>query len=197
MPPHRHQLAEPESEKCPPRSLIRPLLGERLTHILREPGQGAPGQVLLTSMLDEVLSAVRAILPSAAVSGRVKALASALDKAQRMNAQARPVLDALGIRVLVEDLAQCYQVIDTLHRRYRHVEAEYDDYIANPKANGYRSLHTTVFGPDDHFVEIQVRTRAMHVCAEHGTAAHRLYKCRREPEWGADGRMIGRGVRGI
>jgi (p)ppGpp synthase/HD superfamily hydrolase len=186
--PHHHRLfAENGSDGYPPRAPMGPLLGERLTHILRDSGHDAPGQVLLTSMIEEVLTSARAALPSDAVSGRVKQLTSALEKAERMSPQARRVLDAIGVRVLVDDLVQCYQVIDTLHRQFRHVEAEYDDYIARPKSNGYRSPHTTVFGPENHIVELEVRTRATHGAAANGaaangTAAHRLYKCPHDPE---------------
>ena len=80
------------------------------------------------------------------------------------------------MRILVNQIADCYAALGQVHGLWRQVPEEFDDYIAKPKANGYRSLHTAVLGPDDQFMEVQVRTHAMHRDAELGVAAHWRYK---------------------
>ena len=81
-----------------------------------------------------------------------------------------------GYRVIAEDEDSCYRALGILHREYRYVPGRYKDYISTPKLNGYRSLHTTVIGPDRQRVEVQIRTRQMHDFAENGVAAHWGYK---------------------
>ena len=77
-----------------------------------------------------------------------------------------------AVRILVPDVADCYTVLGIVHSRSRHVPDEFDDYIANPKKNGYQSLHTAVMGPENKVLEIQIRTFAMHDEAELGVCAH-------------------------
>jgi len=84
--------------------------------------------------------------------------------------------DVFGFRVIVEDVAQCYQVLGLIHQRWRLVPGRFKDYISQPKSNGYRSIHTTVSGRDGKRVEVQIRTREMHEVAEDGIAAHWSYK---------------------
>jgi (p)ppGpp synthase/HD superfamily hydrolase len=91
------------------------------------------------------------------------------------------VLDIIGIRAVIEHTNDCYRLIRRIHAEFQVIAGEYDDYIAVPKSNGYRSLHTTVVSPCGFAVEVQVRTHAMHAHAECGASAHRHYKQRQIP----------------
>ena len=113
---------------------------------------------------------------AATVSGRPKHIASIAGKMSAKDLGFERVFDQRALRVVVERVAQCYEVLALAHQRWRPLEGEYDDYIAKPKANGYQSLHTVVEDDDGKPLEIQIRTRAMHEQAELGVAAHWRYK---------------------
>ena len=119
------------------------------------------------------------------VQGRLKSLWSTHTKMRRKDCGAAEVYDARALRVVVEDTAArdvnveteaCYSLLSAVHKLWKPVGGEYDNYIANPKRSGYQSLHTAVRAPDGAPLEVQVRTRAMHEEAEYGAAAHWLYK---------------------
>ncbi len=112
----------------------------------------------------------------AEVSGRPKHIVSIWKKMQARQLAFEQLHDVRALRVIVEDVAQCYQVLALVHARYTPVPAEFDDYIAKPKPNGYQSLHTVVEDDDGRPIEIQIRTRRMHEHAELGVAAHWRYK---------------------
>lgn len=113
---------------------------------------------------------------AADVQGRPKHLYSIWKKMQGKRLGFERVFDLRALRVIVEDVPACYAALARVHDRYRPVEGEFDDYIAKPKANGYQSLHTVVLADDGRPIEVQIRTRAMHEHAEHGVAAHWMYK---------------------
>mgnify|MGYP003373508706 CR=1 FL=1 len=110
------------------------------------------------------------------VRGRPKHLYSIWKKMQGKGLSFARVFDARALRVVVDDVAACYAALARVHEAWRPVEGEFDDYIARPKPNGYQSLHTVVLGHDGRPLEVQIRTRDMHEHAEHGVAAHWMYK---------------------
>lgn len=111
------------------------------------------------------------------VTGRAKHIYSIYKKMQRKKtADIRQIYDVSAVRVLVPTLEDCYTVLGIVHSLWEPIPEEFDDYITNPKPNGYQSLHTAVKGPDGHNVEIQIRTLQMHQDSELGVAAHWVYK---------------------
>ena len=112
----------------------------------------------------------------AEVYGRPKHIYSIWKKMQRKNLTIDQLYDLRAVRVIVDNVRQCYEILGLVHMHWKHVPEELDDYINNRKPNGYQSLHTVIIGPDSKYVEIQIRTREMHTYAELGVAAHWRYK---------------------
>ena len=112
----------------------------------------------------------------ATVSGRAKHIYSIWRKMRSKNVGIDQVYDVRAIRVLVPDIAQCYATLGVIHTQWQHIPSEFDDYIALPKENGYRSIHTAVRWDDEKTLEVQIRTSDMHSEAELGVCAHWAYK---------------------
>ncbi len=110
------------------------------------------------------------------VTGRPKHLWSIYKKMQQRDRPYEDIYDLLAIRVIVPNVLECYHALGVIHDGWTPVQERIKDYIAQPKSNGYQSLHTTVFGPGRQLFEIQIRTRDMHRTADYGIAAHWLYK---------------------
>ncbi|AWF82106.1 GTP diphosphokinase [Microbulbifer sp. A4B17] len=130
--------------------------------------------------IDEVLELLRSELERAHIEGdvygRAKHIYSIWRKMRRKNIGFSQVYDIRAVRILVPTVRDCYAVLGIVHNLWRNIPNEFDDYIASPKENGYRSLHTAVIGPERKVLEVQIRTFAMHEEAEYGVCAHWRYK---------------------
>ncbi len=147
---------------------------ERITRDLAERVKNSEKYIAtVTSELDEMLTAAGI---HAEMSGRKKHIYSVYRKMNRKSRPFEEIHDVIGIRIIVDTVAECYSVLGIVHSRWHPIPGEIDDYIATPKESMYQSLHTAVIGPDAHAVEIQIRTREMHQVAEYGIAAHWRYK---------------------
>jgi GTP pyrophosphokinase len=130
--------------------------------------------------IEDFLAALAGALATAGIRaevyGRPKHIYSIFRKMQRKGLAFERVFDVRAVRVLVGSIADCYAALGVVHSLWENLPAEFDDYVATPKANGYRSIHTAVFGPGGKAVEVQIRTHEMHDRAELGIAAHWRYK---------------------
>jgi GTP pyrophosphokinase len=134
---------------------------EELIRLMREP-------------LEKALT--RAGIRNFEVTGRPKHLWSIYKKMKQRERPYEEIYDLLAIRVLVDTVPDCYHALGVIHDQFTPLQERIKDYIAQPKSNGYQSLHTTVFGPGRQLFEIQIRTREMHRTADYGIAAHWRYK---------------------
>jgi len=145
-------------------------INERLERLRAESG----------SILTEIEGALRQALEehgiAAEVSGREKKPYSIYRKMQRKHLSLDQLADIFGFRVLLHNVDECYLSLGVVHQKWFAVPGRFKDYISSPKANDYRSIHTTVIGPHSQRVEMQIRTKSMHEIAERGVAAHALYK---------------------
>ncbi len=110
-----------------------------------------------------------------AIFGRTKHLHSLFQKLKRHDMDIEKIYDLIGIRIIVPDLANCYETLGIVHKKYRPLVGRIKDYISLPKPNGYQSIHTTIFGPGGDFLEVQIRTKKMDDEAEYGIASHWIY----------------------
>lgn len=124
--------------------------------------------------LQQALSQLK--IPYEQVFGRQKHLYSIYKKMRQKKASFTEITDVFAFRVITEDIDSCYRILGALHCTYKPVPQRFKDYIGIPKANGYQSLHTTLFGPFGVPLEVQIRTREMDKVADNGVAAHWIYK---------------------
>jgi GTP pyrophosphokinase len=153
---------------------LKPDAYKKIASLLDEKRLARQGYVetVVQTMRDEIGSAgIRCD-----VYGRAKHIYSIWRKMSRKNLDFSQIYDIRAVRILVPEIRDCYATLGIVHSLWRHIPNEFDDYIANPKENGYRSLHTAVVGPEGKVLEVQIRTHQMHEDAELGVCAHWLYK---------------------
>jgi GTP pyrophosphokinase len=136
----------------------------------------ARGADVVARVAERIAAVFEADGVKAQVSGREKSPFSIWRKTQRKNVAFEQLSDIMAFRVLVDDVADCYRALGVVHSHWRVVPGRFKDYISVSKPNGYKSLHTGIFGPEGQRIEIQIRTREMHEIAEFGVAAHWSYK---------------------
>ncbi|MGR5501186.1 GTP diphosphokinase [Vibrio sp. DNB22_10_4] len=137
----------------------------------------------IKDFVDDLTSEMQASSILAEVSGRPKHIYSIWRKMQKKSLDFDELFDVRAVRIIAERLQDCYAALGVVHTKYKHLPSEFDDYVANPKPNGYQSIHTVILGPEGKTIEIQIRTKQMHEDSELGVAAHWKYK-----EGGSSGR---------
>ena len=156
---------------------FRYLEPETYRHVARQLDEKRNGR---ERYIDGVKAALRGELAvhgiSAEISGRPKHIYSIWRKMQKKQVSMEELYDLRAVRVAVDDVAACYAALGVVHALWLPIPSEFDDYIARPKPNDYRSLHTAVIGPEGRTLEVQIRTHEMHAQAELGVAAHWRYK---------------------
>lgn len=134
-------------------------------------------QEIMDLIHEQIREALKiAHIPSATLSGRGKHFYSIYKKMSEKHLSFSEIMDVYGFRIIVDKVDTCYRVLGVLHNLFKPITMKFKDYIAIPKANGYQSLHTVLFGPYGVPIEVQIRTEEMHKMAENGIAAHWLYK---------------------
>ncbi|CAA0082216.1 GTP diphosphokinase [Zhongshania aliphaticivorans] len=153
---------------------LQPLAYKKIAKLLDE--KRLDRQHYIEDAIDILDKALKADDIQADIAGRAKHIYSIWRKMQRKGIGFSQVYDIRALRVLVPDTKSCYAALGLVHGLWRNIPNEFDDYIANPKDNGYRSLHTAVIGPEGKVLEIQIRTSTMHEEAEFGVCSHWMYK---------------------
>jgi len=153
---------------------LQPDVYKRIAKLLDERRTDREG--FIRDALEELQQALAAAGIHAELAGRPKHIYSIWKKMQRKALDFSDLYDIRAVRVLVDNVTDCYAALGVVHARWPHLPGEFDDYIARPKANGYRSLHTAVLGPAGRTLEVQIRTHEMHRANELGVAAHWRYK---------------------
>ncbi|UCH41957.1 MAG: bifunctional (p)ppGpp synthetase/guanosine-3',5'-bis(diphosphate) 3'-pyrophosphohydrolase [Gammaproteobacteria bacterium] len=153
---------------------LEPLVYKRIASLLEE--KRSERETFIEKFTAQLEGLLKEQEIEASVQGRVKHIVSIWRKMQRKNLEFHELFDVRAVRVLVDSVADCYAVLGVVHTTWQHIPKEFDDYIANPKENGYRSLHTAVVADDGKIVEVQIRTHEMHENSELGVASHWRYK---------------------
>ncbi|MDD3237779.1 MAG: bifunctional (p)ppGpp synthetase/guanosine-3',5'-bis(diphosphate) 3'-pyrophosphohydrolase [Candidatus Gastranaerophilales bacterium] len=127
-------------------------------------------------LIDKISTVLKQHNIDAEITGRAKHYYSIYKKMKRLNIAFHDLYDITAVRVMVKDEGECYEVLGIIHSQFKPIPGRFKDYIAMPKSNGYKSLHTSVLGPRQKPLEVQIRTQEMHHVAEYGVAAHWRYK---------------------
>lgn len=155
-------------------SILQPVMYQRISRLLDE--RRADREAFIKLSLHELQTALKQAGIEADLAGRPKHIYSIWRKMQRKRLEFSELYDIRAIRVLVNDVTACYATLGVVHSLWMHISGEFDDYIARPKGNDYKSLHTAVIGPSGKTLEVQIRTHEMHQISELGVAAHWRYK---------------------
>ncbi|MEJ2515187.1 MAG: bifunctional (p)ppGpp synthetase/guanosine-3',5'-bis(diphosphate) 3'-pyrophosphohydrolase [Gammaproteobacteria bacterium] len=154
--------------------ILEPEAYEDITRFVKQTRENREARI------NHVISILRREMEAAGVNGEIegrpKHIYSIWRKMRRKHVGVEEIFDISAVRILVDTVPECYAVLGQVHSLWPYIPREFDDYIANPKGNFYRSLHTAVIGPDNEPLEVQIRTREMHEHAELGVAAHWRYK---------------------
>lgn len=153
---------------------IEPLSYKRIAKQLDE--KRIARQVYIDEVIIELDEKLRLANIEASLEGRAKHIYSIWRKMRRKGISFSEVYDVRAVRLLVKEVEDCYRALGVVHNIWRNIPHEFDDYIANPKENGYKSLHTAVVGPHGKVLEVQIRTEDMHEKAEYGVYSHWQYK---------------------
>lgn len=144
-------------------------------------------------MINKIVSTIKSLLKKNNIEcvcyGRIKHLSSIYKKITEKATSLKNIYDIAAARIIVKNVSECYAALGIVHSYFTPVDGRFKDYIANPKQNGYQSLHTTVYFQDE-FFEIQIRTNKMHEFAEYGVAAHFLYKEHKNGLAGLDNKLL-------
>ena len=136
----------------------------------------AEGSDLVKTIIDTLTKQITGAGIPADVSGREKSRFSIWKKMQRKNVAFEQLSDIMAFRIMVDTVEQCYHALGIIHSHYPTVPGRFKDYISTPKPNGYKSIHTTIIGPENQRIEVQIRSHSMHEEADLGVAAHWAYK---------------------
>lgn len=144
-------------------------------------------------MMENVVASIKKLMDNAGVKctcyGRIKHISSINNKIKSKKLSLKNIYDICAVRILVGSISECYMALGLVHANYIPVDGRFKDYIANPKPNGYQSLHTTVYYNEE-FFEVQIRTFEMHDFAEYGVAAHFLYKEHKKSLAAVDSKLL-------
>jgi len=139
---------------------IEPMAYMRVVKMLEEKREER--EQFIRNVVLDIKQMLNESVGNAEVYGRPKHLYSIWKKMQSKQKDFDELFDVRAVRITVDTVAECYLALGLVHGKWRHIAKEFDDYIANPKENGYQSLHTAVYGPEGKPLEIQIRTRSMH-----------------------------------
>lgn len=166
---------------------LEPALYKKVAKLLDE--RRVDRERYIAEVVAQLRQALAAAGIEAEVSGRPKHIHSIISKMKRKQVGFGELYDVRAVRILTGDIQNCYAALSVVHELWPPIAGEFDDYIANPKGNGYRSLHTAVTGPRQLALEVQIRTHDMHHDSELGVAAHWRYKENRKSDAGFDDKL--------
>lgn len=153
---------------------LEPALYKKIAQLLDE--RRIDREQYITTVIAQLQQTLNQAGIKADVTGRPKHIYSIINKMKRKQVSFSELYDVRAVRILVDDIKECYAALSLVHELWRPIDSEFDDYIAHPKTNHYRSLHTAVMGPRELALEVQIRTYEMHQHSELGVAAHWRYK---------------------